>query len=126
MLRKMPHIIGGGYNLHLTLIGQTVIPNKTACVKCFETHLEKINNADLDGVKKLARSNRKIGSFGPICGVSASLTSLDAIKVLINKPQMLTNTNSRIEFLINDRDIKKHAVEKNPTCSWCGVNGEFA
>ena len=35
MKRGIPHIVGGGYNMHLSLIGQTVIPGRTACVKCF-------------------------------------------------------------------------------------------
>lgn len=30
MKNKIPHIVGGGYNLHQTLIGQTIIPYVTA------------------------------------------------------------------------------------------------
>ena len=41
MNRCIPHIIGGGYNLHLSLIGQTVIPGRTACVNCFRKKLEE-------------------------------------------------------------------------------------
>lgn len=126
MSKGIPHLIGGGYNLHLSLIGQTVIPGKTACVKCFEKHLDKINTADLDGVKKLSRPNRKIGSFGPVCALSASLTSTEAFKVLINKFQFLTNTNKRIEFKITEQDFSIQDVPRNPDCEWCGTSGIFA
>ena len=125
MKRNLPHIVGGGYNLHLTLIGQTVVPHVTACVKCFEKHLERINNADLEGVKKLARRNRKIGSFAPLCTLSASLTTIDIVKILIEKYEFINNSNKRIEFIINDRDLSQHDVEKNSDCTWCGDNGIF-
>ncbi|ENV5900776.1 TPA: ThiF family adenylyltransferase [Vibrio parahaemolyticus] len=125
MEKNIPHIIGGGYNLHLTLIGQTVIPNKTACVKCFESHLKVINNADLDGVKKLARKNRKIGSFAPLSSIGAAIASIDAIKVLIGKYEYISNANKRIEFNIRERDIKKHQVMRNVSCEWCGEHGIY-
>ncbi|EHH2554563.1 ThiF family adenylyltransferase [Vibrio parahaemolyticus] len=125
MEHKIPHIVGGGYNLHLTLIGQTVIPNKTACVMCFEKHLQKINSADLDGVKKLTRKNRKIGSFSPLSTVAASLASIDAIKIVSGKYDCISNSNSRIEFDVRERDINKHFVEKNDDCEWCGNHGLY-
>ena len=125
MKRNLPHIVGGGYNLHLTLIGQTVIPHVTACVKCFETHLEKINNADLEGVKKIVRPNRKIGSFAPLCALSASLATLDIVKVLIGRYEFINNANKRTEFVIENRDLTQHEVPKDPNCFWCGSNGIY-
>ncbi|HAT8489398.1 ThiF family adenylyltransferase [Vibrio vulnificus] len=125
MKKNIPHIIGGGYNLHLTLIGQTVIPNQTACVKCFDSHLKVINSADLDGVKKLARKNRKIGSFAPLSSIGAAIASIDAFKVLIGKYEYISNSNKRIEFNIRERDINKHQVMRNVSCEWCGENGIY-
>lgn len=125
MEHKIPHIVGGGYNLHLTLIGQTVIPNRTACVMCFEKHLQKINSADLDGVKKLTRKNRKIGSFSPLSTIAASLATIDAMKIVSGKYDFISNSNSRIEFDVRERDINKHFVEKNDDCEWCGNHGIY-
>lgn len=125
MKNKIPHIVGGGYNLHLTLIGQTVIPNRTACVMCFEKHLQKINEADLNGVKKLARKNRKIGSFSPLSSIAASLATIDALKIISGKYDCTSNANSRIEFNVRERDINKHSVERNVNCEWCGNNGLY-
>ena len=126
MLRGVPHLVGGGYNLHLTLIGQTVIPGISACIKCFESSLREINNVDLDGVYKLNRDSRKIGSFGPLCSLSASITSLEAFKVLISKNETLNNVNKRIEFDINKMDFNVREIPRLSDCAWCGENGKYS
>lgn len=120
MKTRTPHIIGGGYNLHLTLIGQTVLPYETACVKCFETELTKINMRELDGVRKLHRPNRKIGSFGPLCSLSASITAIEAFKVLISKYEQLVTTGKRIEFRIKEQDFFIKRIPRDANCAWCG------
>ncbi|WP_061996558.1 ThiF family adenylyltransferase [Clostridium sp. ATCC 25772] len=124
MVKNIPHIIGGGYNLHLSLIGQTVIPNKTACVKCFEIQLKERNQLETSNMKKLARETRKIGSFGPMCSLAASFAATDAFKVL-SKIIDPTNINRRGEFNINTMDIKYHYVKKLDECPWCGSNGKY-
>ena len=120
MNESIPHIIGGGYNLHFTLIGQTIIPYKTACFKCFEVALSKINSKDLKGVKKLHRENRKLGSFSPLSGLAANLAALDAFKVLIDKTDTLQQTNRRIDFNLNTHNFNVINIERNPNCEWCG------
>lgn len=125
MINNIPHIIGGGYNLHLSLVGQTVIPYETACYKCFERHLNYINKPELEGVKKLNRKNRKIGSFSPLCTVSASLTSLDAIKILIGVFDKLNNVNKRIEFITSSRDFRCFDIFRDQDCDWCGEKGIY-
>ena len=124
MKRNIPHIIAGGYNLHVSLIGQTVIPHKTACVKCFERQLKAHNELELSNMKKLATEGRKIGSIGPMCSLSASFASLDAIKVLsgIIEP---TNINRRGEFNIYNMDIQYHNYNKLDDCEWCGKDGKY-
>lgn len=119
MKRRVPHIIGGGYNLHLTLIGQSVIPFETACYECFREELEK-KNVFYKNLKKLHRPIRKIGSFTPLCTFSASLTALEAFKILCGFYNKLTNTSVRIEFNIRDMDIERTIIEKNPHCNICG------
>jgi len=125
MENKIPHVIGGGYNLHLSLIGQSVVPGITACVKCFSTELEKINNAELEGVKKLYRPTRKIGSFGPMCSLSASITSTESIKILTGSIKNLTTSNKRIEFRSKETDFFIKDIHRNSDCEWCGSEGQF-
>jgi molybdopterin/thiamine biosynthesis adenylyltransferase len=124
MKLQIPHIIAGGYNLHLSLIGQTIIPFQSACVKCFETELSNINRIDTSNIRKLHIENRKIGSFGPLCSISASIAAMEAIKVLskVIKP---ANMNRRGEFNIYSMDISYIKIPKNENCEWCGPKGIY-
>ena len=124
MKRKIPHIVGGGYNLHLSLIGQTIIPNRSACVKCFEKKLKEENKINPNRVKKLNVKNRKIGSFGPMCAIISSMVGMEAIKVLSNSITP-ANLNRRGEFDILKMDIKYKNFEKIEDCEWCGKNGKY-
>ena len=124
MKRGIPHIVGGGYNLHLSLIGQTVLPGKSACVKCFQKHLEEINTIDTNRVKKLVVKNRKMGSFGPMCSIIASMIGMEAIKIL-TKSIMPANINRRGEFDIYDMNIKYKQFERRDDCEWCGEKGLY-
>ncbi|MCI4002544.1 MULTISPECIES: HesA/MoeB/ThiF family protein [Dickeya] len=124
MLHRIPHIVGGGYNLHQTLIGQTIIPFDTACFNCFAIHLNKINSQDLANVKKLHRVKRKLGSYSPLSGVAASLASLDAIKLLIGKTQYLQQANKRVEFSLRTLSFNIQDVPREPQCEWCGSENE--
>lgn len=124
MKNNIPHIIGGGYNLHLSLIGQTIIPYESACVKCFETELKKINDIDTTSLRKLNIKNRKIGSFGPMCSIIATMIAMESIKIL-SKNISPSNLNRRGEFNIHTMDIKYHNVLKNNECIWCGPNGIY-
>jgi molybdopterin/thiamine biosynthesis adenylyltransferase len=125
MANKIPHIIGGGYNLHLTLVGQSVIPFQTACVMCFENALKKLNDLELFDVKKLYRPNRKIGSFGPLCAVTASITATEAFKILIGATEYLAMINKRKEFRLQNMDFYEQEILPNPNCEWCGSHGIF-
>ena len=124
MQHHIPHIIGGGYNMHLSLIGQTVLPGETACVKCFQTQLETENRIDSSLVKKLAVKNRKVGSFAPMCSLIASMIGMESIKGLTKyiKP---SNINRRGEFDIFTMDIKYKTYEKRDDCEWCGKHGKY-
>ncbi len=124
MKNNIPHIIGGGYNLHLSLMGQTIIPFKSACVKCFEKELNRINEIDTKTLRKLNIKNRKIGSFGPMCSIIASMIAMESVKVLSRKI-VPSNLNRRGEFNIYNMDIKYHNIERNNTCEWCGEEGKY-
>ncbi|ABW18867.1 HesA/MoeB/ThiF family protein [Alkaliphilus oremlandii] len=125
MKYNIPHIIGGGYNLHISLMGQTIIPFESACVKCFEKELSRLNNIDESNIKKLTVKNRKIGSFGPMCSIIASMTAMEGIKLLTKKITP-ANLNRRGEFSIYNMDINYHYVSKDEECSWCGKEGIYA
>lgn len=124
MQRGIPHIIGGGYNLHLSLIGQTVLPGRSACMKCFQKALEEENRIDPAKVKKLSVKNRKVGSFGPMCSLIASMVGMEAIKVL-SKEIKPSNLDRRGEFDICNMDIKYKSYKRRDDCEWCGKHGKY-
>lgn len=120
MKKRIPHIVGGGYNLHLTLIGQTIIPFKTACFECFNLFLKELNDTSLRNVKKLHREDRKLGSFSPLSGIASNLAVLDAFKLLIGKIDKLQQTNKRIEFNSVLHTFSVMQVNRSKECQWCG------
>lgn len=124
MQKRIPHIIGGGYNLHLSLIGQTVIPGKSACVNCFKKTLEEENTIDPEKVRKLMVKNRKVGSFGPMCAIVASMIGMESIKILSGKIPP-SNINRRGEFNIYSMDIKYKEYGRRDDCEWCGKEGKY-
>jgi len=124
MKHNVPHIVGGGYNLHLSLIGQTVLPGESACVKCFQKQLEEDNTIDSARVKKLTVKNRKVGSFGPMCSMIASLVGMEAIKILSGCIEP-SNINRRGEFDIYNMNIKYKDFSRRRDCEWCGEKGIY-
>lgn len=114
----IPHIIGGGYNLHISLVGQTVVPRVSACVKCFEKSLSEENAIVPGRVKKLERSGRKIGSFGPMCALVASMTGMEALKIL-TKSISPANMNRRGEFDISTMQLSYRSYPRRLDCEWC-------
>ena len=118
MKRGIPHIVGGGYNMHLSLVGQTIIPGKTACVHCFEEQLKQMNELKGADIRRLNIKNRKIGSFGPMCTIIASMTGMEAIKVL-SKKIPVDNANRRGEFDIYNMSLKYTTFKKLDDCDWC-------
>lgn len=120
MQKHIPHIVGGGYNLHLTLIGQTIIPFQTACFECFNLFLKNLNDTSLRNVKKLHRENRKLGSFAPLSGIASNLAVLDAFKLLIGRADKLQHANKRIEFNSALHNFSVIQVNRSKKCKWCG------
>lgn len=124
MEKKINHLVGGGYNLHLSLIGQVVIPGKTACINCFKKNLEEINTIDTTNIKKLENKERKVGSFTPLSTLSAAITSNEAFKCLAGIDRLVMSEN-RSEFLIRDMNFKNLKMNRRKDCEWCGEKGEF-
>lgn len=124
MRRRIPHIIGGGYTLHLSLIGQTVLPGRSACLKCFQHALEEENKIDSKRVKKLQVRDRKVGSFGSMCALIASMIGMEAIKVL-SREILPSNLNRRGEFDIHNMELRYKVYNRREDCEWCGKNGKY-
>lgn len=127
MQRKIPHIISGGYNLHLGLIGPTIIPLETACFECINKDLDAMNVVDLVGMRKLFRPSRNIGSIGPLVGISASFVVNETVRTILRGPSLwprMLNRRGEFNFFTNELDTVD--LPRRDDCPWCGASGIFA
>ena len=108
---NLPHILCGGYDGHLSFIGPTVLPGKSACWYCYEHTLDR--QLSLAGYEHLAITPSHIqgGNIGAISAITANYHVLEAIKVLtgFSRPSMLNRT-AELDFLtfgINFRNFRQ-------------------
>jgi molybdopterin-synthase adenylyltransferase len=117
-----PHILCGGYDGHLSFLGPTIIPGKSACWYCYERALDK--QLDRTGYQHLQVTPSHIqgGNIGAISAITANYHVLEAIKVLTGfAPPTMFNRTAELDFLtlgINFRDFKKWRK-----CFLCGKKG---
>lgn len=117
----IPLVVAGGYNLHLSLIGITVIPGKTACFDCSLTHLKRSQLGDQLQVKKLPRPSRNIGNIAPLAAITASIAGMEAIRVAARDLRIspaMQNRRGEFNFMGDEfywMDIPKQI--DCPTCS---------
>lgn len=100
-----PYVIAGGYNLHLSLIGVTVLPKKTACYHCGRLTLEESQGDDLIGMRKLARPWRNIGNLAPLAAITASFAANEVLRVAVSDhriPPAMTNRRGEFNFLTGE------------------------
>ena len=121
MKHELPHIISGGYNLHLSLIGPTIIPNKTPCFLCIKQGLEREQPEDFSKIKKLVRPKRNIGNLSPLAGISASFATFEAIRVLVKSDKLkpiMTGRRGEFNFLTSKINFSEYSQIQN--CELCG------
>ncbi|MEZ4600747.1 MAG: ThiF family adenylyltransferase [Syntrophotaleaceae bacterium] len=121
MSHNIPHIIAGGYNLHLSLIGPTIIPKETPCFYCISRRLEGGHPEDFSRVRKLYRPKRNIGNLSPLAGISASFTCFEAIRVLVKSERLrpvMVGRRGEFNFLTSKLNFSEYS--RMPDCEWCG------
>ena len=117
---KIPHIVAGGYNLHLSLIGPTIIPFETPCYKCIEMGLEQLQNEDFSHLRKLVRPKRNIGNLAPLAGISVSFTLNETIRTLLRGSFLYPYMSGRRgEFNYLNNQVNYTTFERQANCSWC-------
>ena len=120
MRYKIPHIIAGGYNLHLSLIGQTIIPFQSSCFECANIVLNKDSNM-LTGVKKMIREERNLGNLAPLTGITASFVINEVMRIIfMNRELQPLMLNKRGEFNFFTNKIKFFDLPRQKDCPWCG------
>jgi molybdopterin-synthase adenylyltransferase len=116
---QVPHILCGGYDGHLSFIGPTVIPGKSACWYCYEHALDKqLHRAEYQQLT-VTNAHSKGGNIAAISAITANYHVLDALKVITGflKPTM-TNKAAELDFRTYDINFRK--FRKRHTCPYCG------
>ena len=123
MAYEVPHLIAGGYNLHLSLIGPTIIPYKSPCFQCIKEGLAKEQPSDFANIRKLHREKRNIGNLSPLAGISASFATFEALRVLVKSEKLLPiMTGRRGEFNFLTTKLNFSEYSRIPDCIWCGTH----
>lgn len=111
------YVIAGGYNLHLSLIGMTVIPGQTACYHCGRLTLEDLQGDELVGLRKLARPWRNIGNLAPLAAITASFAVNEVIRVALSDsriPPAMVNRRGEFNFLTSEMHFT--SLPPRPEC----------
>lgn len=116
---RVPHILCGGYDGHLSSLGQTVIPGETSCWFCFAD--SSIYEDLLDGFRIVDRtSNQQVG--GTICPVGVYVASFqvqEAVRILTGcSTPVMINRKAEIDFTNLSQSFVN--VPKLKTCKLCG------
>jgi molybdopterin/thiamine biosynthesis adenylyltransferase len=120
MQRSIPHIVAGGYNLHLSLVGPTILPEAGPCFFCIQRGLESLSGNSLNGIKKLQRPNRNIGSLAPLVGIGASFTINEAIRTILRGPRISPfMVGKRGEYNFYSKEFKTMDFRRIPDCPFC-------
>lgn len=118
--RRIPYVIAGGYNLHLSLIGMTVLPGQSACYHCGRITLDEKPSNQLGKLRKLSRPRRNVGNLGPLAAITASFAVNEVIRLAVRGPRVaprMLNRRAEFNFLTN----QLHSVDLPPRdeCGCC-------
>ncbi len=123
VLNVVPLVIAGGYNLHLSLVGLSIVPGKTACFDCSLTYLRRALDPEKLQLKKLPRQNRNIGNIAPLAAITASIASMEAMRLAIRDDRLPPAMgNRRGEFNFLDERFDWMEVPRQPDCPICSAN----
>lgn len=122
--RNMPYIIAGGYNMHLSLVGPTIIPGKSPCFACMTHAMNKIHLDELQDAQRIVRQHRNIGNIGPLAAISASFAANEWLKLKVGEPYMVpTMLGRRGEFNFFTKKLIIEEYERWESCPFCGKDG---
>lgn len=122
----LPYIIGGGYNMHLSLVGPTVIPRKTPCFHCISHAMDQVGIDALAGAERIVKEHRNLGNIAPLAAISASFAANECLKLLVGAPYMRpTMQGKRGEFNFLTKKLTVEEYDMWNECPYCGKGEEI-
>lgn len=116
----LPYIIAGGYNMHLSLVGPTIIPGKTPCFHCISHGMDQLKVAEIEGAERIVKEHRNLGNLAPLAAISASFVANECLKLLLGLPNLQpTMIGKRGEFNFFTKKLVLEEYEVWDECLYC-------
>ena len=117
--RGLPHVVGGGYDGHVGLIGPTVVPGRTACWSCYQRHHERLFPSEQLTYLTPTR-RRHTGALAALAAVVTNLQVWDVVRVLTGCGEpLLADRLGELDLV--DLSITWTAVARDPDCPTCST-----
>ena len=118
---ELPYIIAGGYNMHLSLVGPTIIPGKTPCFHCISHGMDKLKMDEIDGAERIVKEHRNLGNLAPLAAISASFVANEYLKLLLDLPNLkptMAGKRGEFNFITKKLTLEKYGIwNQCPCCS---------
>jgi bacteriocin biosynthesis cyclodehydratase domain-containing protein len=119
MRARISHILAGGYRTHLGFLGPSIIPDRTACWKCFAMDYEKNDPFARMGWKALEISRPNGGGIGALSTIVAAVHAWEAMRILTGiLPPLMVNRKAEFDFV--SFSISWREIKPEPACPECG------
>jgi len=116
----LPYIIAGGYNMHLSLVGPTIIPGKTPCFHCISHGMDQLKVAEIEGAERVVKEHRNLGNLAPLAAISASFVANECLKLLLGLPNLKpTMIGKRGEFNFFTKKLVLEEYGVWDECPYC-------
>jgi molybdopterin/thiamine biosynthesis adenylyltransferase len=117
MALNIPHIVGGGYNGHVGMIGPSIIPYQTACWNCYTIdYNEKAETGEK--LSYVAGDSKFSGAIASLSAIVANIQAWDALRIIgkIGDPLL---ANKKGELYFDDLRITWTDINQKNNCKWC-------
>jgi molybdopterin/thiamine biosynthesis adenylyltransferase len=117
---NLPYIIAGGYNMHLSLVGPTIIPHETPCFHCISHGMDQLKVAEIEGAERIVKEHRNLGNLAPLASISASFVANECLKLLLGLPELKPSMmGKRGEFNFFTKKLSLEEYEIWDECPYC-------
>ena len=117
---NLPYIIAGGYNMHLSLVGPTIIPHETPCFHCISHGMDQLKVAEIEGAERVVKEHRNLGNLAPLAAISASFVANECLKLLLGLLELRpTMIGKRGEFNFFTKKLSLEEYEVWGECPYC-------
>jgi len=116
---RIPHYIGGGFDIHVMSTGELIIPGKTPCVNCYTRYFKKKLADWQPENKKVVDKHNEYGGLSPESLFSASYGVIQIIKYICGF-DFASEKLTRGEVDFENYKFQYLDVKKDPNCPVCG------